>query len=448
MQDKINDTFHAFIKPELTLPATNTGKLDSLRFAVKDVFAIKGHASSAGNPDWLHTHEAAEHTASSIERLLAAGASLTGAAHTDELMYSINGQNAHYGTPINPLAPDRIPGGSSSGSAVAVAAGAVDFALGTDTGGSVRVPAAYCGVYGFRPTHGAVAMDGVIPLAPSFDTVGWMARDSALLLKVGELLLAAGAAAGVEGNAIAAEPDAVGASVRAFGATSESENENAGTAADVTPFSRLLIAEDAWSKAESASELQLRQLVAELEPTMANIEQLTLAPEGLEQWLEAFRTIQGLEIWQTHGEWIKREQPAFGPGIAERFHWSSTLRKEDGEEKAEERHSIRAKLRRLLGTDGLLVIPTIPGTAPDRDISGEAADKQRALTMQLCCIAGLSGLPQVTLPVGEVDGAPIGLSIIAGAGQDLKLLRWIEQHAKLWERSWQPGCGKEGEAAG
>ncbi|KQO10856.1 amidase [Paenibacillus sp. Leaf72] len=408
MQHKIMDTFHAFIKPELTLPATHTGNLDGLRFAVKDVFAIKGHISSAGNPDWLRTHEAAEHTASTIERLLDAGAALTGATHTDELMYSINGQNAHYGTPINPLAPGRIPGGSSSGSAVAVAAGAVDFALGTDTGGSVRVPSAYCGVYGFRPTHGAVAMDGVIPLAPSFDTVGWMARDSTLLLKVGELLLAAEAAARVEGDAAAA--------------------------ADVKLFSRLLIAEDAWSKADSTSVLQLRPFVAELEAVIANTERLTLAPEGLDQWLEAFRTIQGLEIWQTHGEWITREQPAFGPGIAQRFRWASTLRNEDSEQKLEEQCSIRAKLRELLGIDSLLVLPTIPGTAPDRHISGEAADKQRALTMQLCCIAGLSGLPQVTLPVGEVDGAPIGLSIIAGAGQDLKLLRWIVQHAELWER--------------
>lgn len=414
MQHKINDTFHAFIKPELTLPATHKGILDGLRFAVKDVFAIKGHASSAGNPDWLRTHEAADYTASSIERLLAAGATLTGAAHTDELMYSINGQNAHYGTPINPASPDRIPGGSSSGSAVAVAAGAVDFALGTDTGGSVRVPSAYCGVYGFRPTHGAVAMDGVIPLAPSFDTVGWMAQGSALLLKVGELLLAADTTETID-------------------------------AANVKPFSRLLIAEDAWVKAESASAVQLRQLVAELEPAMASAERLTLAPEGLEQWLEAFRTIQGLEIWQSHGEWITREQPAFGPGIAQRFRWASTLQSEDSEKKVEERRSIRAKLHELLGTDSLLFIPTIPGTAPDRDISGDAADKQRALTMQLCCIAGLSGLPQVTLPVGEVDGAPIGLSIIAGAGQDLKLLRWIDQHANLWERSWRPSSGNEGE---
>ena len=107
----------------------------------------------------------------------------------------------------------------------------------------------------------------------------------------------------------------------------------------------------------------------------------------------------------------------FGPGIAQRFRWASTLQSEDSEEKVEERSSIRTKLHELLGTDSLLIIPTIPGTAPDRNISGDAADKQRALTMQLCCIAGLSGLPQVTIPVGEVDGAPIGLSIIAGAGR-------------------------------
>ncbi|KAI7257790.1 hypothetical protein KC345_g10699, partial [Hortaea werneckii] len=179
----------AFRVPELTVPGCGHGTLDGLSFTVKDVFAVAGHRSSAGNPDWLRSHEPPAAHAPAVLKLLQAGAALHGAAHTDELMYSLGGENYHYGTPVNPRGEDRIPGGSSSGSAVAVASGSVDFALGTDTGGSVRVPSAYCGVYGFRPTHGAVDMEGVIPLAPGFDTVGWMAGSAELLLKVGEVLL-------------------------------------------------------------------------------------------------------------------------------------------------------------------------------------------------------------------------------------------------------------------
>ena len=128
-------------------------------------------------------------TARAITCLVEAGASLEGKVHTDELAYSLNGENHFYGTPLNPRAPDRVPGGSSSGSASAVASGACDFALGTDTGGSVRVPASYCGLFGIRPSHGRIPLDGCMPLAPSFDTVGWFARDARLLERVGAVLL-------------------------------------------------------------------------------------------------------------------------------------------------------------------------------------------------------------------------------------------------------------------
>ncbi len=106
---------------------------------------------------------------------------MVGKAITDELTYSLNGENIHYGTPVNPKAPGRIPGGSSSGSAVAVAGELADFALGTDCGGSVRAPASFCGIYGMRPSHGRISTAGVFRLAPRFDTVGWFARDGRLL---------------------------------------------------------------------------------------------------------------------------------------------------------------------------------------------------------------------------------------------------------------------------
>ena len=157
--------------------AAPNGPLRGCTFAVKDVFDIAGHRTGNGHPRLARDPSTAERTASAVERLLAAGARMVGKTYCDELTYSINGENVHYGTPVNPKAPGRIPGGSSSGSAAAVSGGLVDFALGTDCGGSVRIPASYCGIYGIRTSHGLVPADGVVPLAPSFDTVGWFARD-------------------------------------------------------------------------------------------------------------------------------------------------------------------------------------------------------------------------------------------------------------------------------
>ncbi|MDH5535005.1 MAG: amidase family protein, partial [Betaproteobacteria bacterium] len=172
-----------------TMKGSGTGGLAGTTFAAKDIYNIAGHKTGFGSPDWLTTHEAATATAPVVQRLLDAGANLIGKTHTDEMAYSLNGENPHYGTPINPNAPGRIPGGSSNGSAAAVAGGLCDFALGSDTGGSVRAPASFCGIFGVRPTHGRILLDGVCPLAPSFDTVGWFARDAALLERVGQVLL-------------------------------------------------------------------------------------------------------------------------------------------------------------------------------------------------------------------------------------------------------------------
>ncbi|OWR31560.1 amidase [Saccharibacillus sp. O23] len=390
------DRLGAYVDPGIRLPAIGEGVLNGLKFAVKDVFDLQGVTSGAGNPDWLKTHAAAESTAPALVRLLENGATLQGTTHTDELMYSLNGQNAHYGTPVNPAAPERIPGGSSSGSAVAAAAGLVDFAVGTDTGGSVRIPSSYCGLYGFRPTHGAVSAEGVIPLARSFDTVGWMSRDPEVLLRVGEALL---------------EPQ---------------------PSAQASGFKRLFMAREAWELLEagdrSALLAALRGSTAEQAPEERAELRLTESGETLADWSAAFRVLQGTEIAREHGEWIDRANPAFGPGIAERFAWARTLEAQGSE--AEE--ALRARVRRVLverlGEDGLLALPTAPGPAPLLGLGGEEAEAYRAKVMQLSCIAGLSGLPQVTVPIGREDGLPIGLSFIGGPGSDLKLLRWASEH--------------------
>lgn len=382
----MNKDWNAFVDRDLVVNPTDTGTLDGLSFAVKDVFHIQGYTSSAGNPDWLKTHEPAPDHAASIKRLLNQGARLTGTTHTDELMYSLDGENEHYGTPINPKSPERIPGGSSSGSAVAVSAGLVDFALGTDTGGSVRIPSSYCGVYGFRPTHGSVDIAGVIPLALSFDTVGWMARDPQIMLKVGQVLL------GEE----------------------QSHTSN---------FEKFYLGKEAWELTDA--EWREKGLDWVEQSVGKGLKWINLTSSNLSEWVYAFRTLQALEVWETHGEWIEQHQPRFGEAIGNRFRWANSLEKKDSERPIEIRKRARELLVQLLGIDGLLIIPTAPGIAPLRGESGEAVELRRARTLQLCCIAGLAGLPQVTLPIAKIDGSPIGLSILAGHGQDIKLLRWV-----------------------
>lgn len=265
----MKDTWNAFVDSDLYVPPTGTGMLNNLSFALKDVFDVQGHISSAGNPDWLATHQPASEHADVVAALLKEGAALKGVTHTDELMYGLNGENAHYGTPVNPKSADRIPGGSSSGSAVAVAAGLTDFAIGTDTGGSVRIPSSYCGIFGYRPSHGRISTNGLIPLAPSFDTVGVMARDGHTLQKVGAVLL--------------------NSTSRASG------------------FTRLYVPTDVMELVDEQSMRALAPSISHVMESFSTIEEIAIAPQGFSAYMETFRLLQGKEIWQTHGEWIQKE---------------------------------------------------------------------------------------------------------------------------------------------
>lgn len=377
-------TTNAYVNPSICVKPISTGPLDSLKFAVKDVFEIDGVTSSAGNPDWLRTHKAATSHAPSIERLLQAGATLAGTTHTDELMYSLNGENAHYGTPLNPKKPGHIPGGSSSGSASAAAAGDVHFAVGTDTGGSVRIPAAYCGLYGFRPTHDAVSIDGVIPLAKSFDTVGWMAQEIQTMVQVGEVLLKA--------------------------------NDGA-----TEPFTSILIPNEAWALIEEESVEALQGALEALKRNIERSETLSITKDGLNEWRETFRIAQAFEAWQAHGEWITNTNPAFGSGIAERFKMAASISEEHYQKALQEQATITEHMATILPAHTLMVIPTVPGSAHLVNLAEEQIEQRRTRTLQLSCIAGLAGLPQLTIPIDSKNG-PIGLSLIAGANQDLKLL--------------------------
>ena len=355
------------------------GPLDGLTFGVKDLFDVAGLPTGAGSPDWLATHPVPARTASVVQRLLDAGAVMRGKTHTDEIAWSLAGQNAHYGTPINTAAPDRIPGGSSSGSAAAVAAGLVDFALGSDTGGSVRLPASFCGVYGIRTTHGAIPMDGAVPLAPSYDSAGWFARDARVFARVGAVLL----------------PPA-------------------------PPATRLLIAADLFERAGAPVRAALAGAVARIEALLgpATAIRVTDAPD----WREVFRVIQAAEAWTAHGAWVTAVRPNFGPGVRERFEGAAHIPPVDVAAARLRRAAIASALRECVPPGTLLLLPSAPGIAPRRDAGPDEVEASRRAAMDLLCPAGHAGLPQVSLPLGLLDGCPVGLGVIGWPGGDTALL--------------------------
>ncbi len=381
-----DDPVGAFVPHNLDAPiaGSGSGPLAGRTFVVKDLYDIAGRKTGNGSPDFYGATAPAEKTAASVQKLLDAGADLVGVTICDEFFYSLTGANAHYGTPANVRAPGRMPGGSSSGSAAAAAAEICDFSLGSDTGGSVRVPAAFCGLYGIRPTHGRVDLAGGRAMAPSLDTAGWFANEAALFRTIGEVLL----------------------------------DDNAATAAP----NRLLIAEDAFRHANDAVASALKGVLERARAVLPNRETVTVAPDGYDDWRETFRIVQGSEVKQTNLPWVRAHNATLGPGIRERFAMAEAITDEESAWATNMRAQIREQVRGLVPAGTLLCIPTAPVIAPKTDTPPENLEEFRANTMALTCIAGLSGLPQISLPAADVDGCPVGLSFIAWAGGDEALL--------------------------
>jgi amidase len=379
------DTVGAFCRhTHVECAGSARGPLAGYTFGTKDIYDIAGNHTGFGSPEWLATHDAATATAPAVRRLLDAGAHMVGRTHTDEMTYSLNGENAHYGTPINVNAPGRIPGGSSSGSAAAVAAKLVNFALGSDTGGSVRAPASFCGIYGMRPTHGRIPLDGACPLARSFDTAGWFARDAGLMEQVGRVLL--------RDELPAPKP------------------------------SRLLLAQDAFALAGDEVTKALQPALERVTAVLGKAHTVTVASEGLPQWYQVFRTLQGAEVWAQHGEWVTRVKPDLGPGVRERMLWAATVQAKDAEPLKAEREDIARRMYELLADDAVLVLPTLTGIAPRLNTPLAEIDDFRARAMSLLCIAGLARLPQINLPLEKLYGCPLGVSLIAARNGDTMLL--------------------------
>ena len=366
------------------IPGAPNGPLAGLTFAAKDLFDVAGHPTGGGNPDWARQNPVPTRHAWAVQRLLDAGATLIGKTITDEVSLGILGENPFDGTPLNPAAPDRVPGGSSSGSASAVAQGLCDTALGTDTGGSVRVPASFCGLFGIRPTHGRLDLTGMLPQAPSSDTTGWFARDAATFARVAAVML--------------------------------------GEPIPATLPTRLVIAVDAFGFADAATATALQPKVQALVALMKDVRDDMLAPAGLTTWARAQRTLQPWEAWQTFKPWVERDNPRLQYSVARNLAQAAAIPESEREWAAMVRSEARARMTWLLPPGTILCMPTTPFPAPLKGLSLPALAPVRTRILGLAAHGGLTGVPQVSVPGASVDGLPVGLSIVGGYGSDAALV--------------------------
>ena len=381
----MSDTINAFVPGRrVTIEGAPRGPLHGLTFAAKDLFDVAGHPTGGGNHDWARYKPVPTRHAWAVQTLLDAGATLIGKTITDEVSLGILGENAFDGTPLNSKAPDRVPGGSSSGSAAAVAAGLCDTALGTDTGGSVRVPSSFCGLYGIRPTHGRLDLTGMLPQAPSSDTTGWFARDAATFANVSSVLL--------------------GESIQ-----------------DALP-ANLIVAVDAFGFADLAVRTALQPMIKRLTEVIGAAREEIMAPQGLSVWSRAQRTLQPHEAWQTFRPWIEHDNPRMAFNVARGLVFGSMISEADLGWAELMRQEARARMVYLLPPGTILCLPTTPFPAPKKGLPLPVLGPLRDRISCLCSHGGLTGVPQVSIPGATVDGLPIGLSIVGARGTDAMLV--------------------------
>ncbi|TKD38799.1 MAG: amidase [Mesorhizobium sp.] len=369
------------------IPVSNaqSGPLAGLRLAVKDIYDVAGYRTGCGNPQKHREASPASATAPAVQALLDSGARFVGKTQTDELAFSLMGLNAHFPSPVNPAAPDRVTGGSSSGSAAAVAGGLADIAIGSDTGGSIRAPASFCGLIGLRTTHGRISLKGAMPLAPSLDTFGWFARDMATYEKVGTVLLG-----------------------------DDRQRHDLARALALDALDGLVLGPQQAD--------QYRAMVRTVASVLGAPRTVAPLSHSTDDLYWCFRKLQGYEAWQNHGAWISQGDRMLGPGVKERFEHGATIDLATAQYETERRVSFRLELADLLGEDGVLVLPTAPGAAPLKAASFDDLQAYRERALRLLCLSGLSGFPQITLPLGKADGAPFGLSLLGPENSDRQLL--------------------------
>ncbi|KAL5982204.1 hypothetical protein ACLOJK_016274 [Asimina triloba] len=414
------EDFGAFIERFELLPAPQPlppaarHPLAGLTFAVKDIFDIKDYVTGLGNPDWTRTHEPAKRTAAAITYLLKNGATCVGKTVMDEFSFGITGENMHYGTPTNPESQTLIPGGSSSGSAVAVAAELVDFSLGTDTTGCIRIPASFCGILGFRPSHGILPNGGVFANSQSLDTIGtfpgWLARDPFVLQRVGHVLLQASLVERRRARRLIFADDC-------FQLSKVPTQKSIYVVAKAT---------ENLSGYQAPKHINIGPYIASKVPSLKVFHE---ASTNMQQGISTLKALshvmvllQRYEFKSNHEEWFKTVKPKLAPDIRVRVLAALNASHENIKLFYKARTEMRDALSSLLKDDGILVIPTVsdsPSVLTSRKSSStEFLDR----TLALLSIATMSGCCQVSVPLGKHDDCPIAVSFIASHGADKFLL--------------------------
>lgn len=386
-EEPFSDPLDAFCKDTNAYLAGPEGRpLSDLKYAAKDIFDVAGFVTGGGNPDWKATQPPADQHAWIVETLLNAGATMVGKTHTDELTRGILGENAHYGTPINPRALGRVPGGSSSGSAAAVAGGLVDFALGSDTGGSVRIPASFCGLWGLRPTHDRIPLEGILKQASSYDTIGWFTRDATTYAQVAQIVFQT-------------------------------------SIPDSSP-ARIIIAQDLFDEADENVSAALLPIAEKIAAMVGSSTTVKLAPNGLAEWSAQQNVLQSKEAWDTVKDWVDQVNPRFSFWVSERYQFAINLTDAQINEAAAVRDSLRIRMDEVFAGGGFLCLPTAVVPAPLRGLPASAKKDVQSRLSRLTCIAGTTGRPQLSMPLGEVNGMPVGISIMGDRGSDEQLINF------------------------
>ena len=379
------DALQAFVRDNhIAISGLEEGPLAGLTFGIKDVFEIVGSTYSNGHPEWLKTHEPADFTASIVTNMLEAGADLVGKTMCDELLFSLSGENWHYGSPINPHDPRRYCGGSSSGTVAAVAGGLADFAIGTDCLGSIRVPPSYTGLLGIRASIGRISTDGQTPYSDTLDSSGFVAEDPEIFRKVSDVLLG------------------------------EDEVK--------TDFKKLFIAEDSFNSVNQDVQEALKPAVDHIKSFFDKVTFGKISNTSLENWTDTLQAIQEYEVWESFGGWAKKHRPIFSDSIGERLQRASQVTLSEYKTALAEREEIIEEVKQVIDDETVLCVPSTASVAPLRTSSDEEINENRAQTSKLLCVSPLTGMPQINLPLAEKEEVPLGISLLSTANSDQELV--------------------------
>jgi amidase len=373
--------------PKKDISLNEYGLLSNLNFVLKDMCDVKNLKTSCGNPDFFKKCDFANDYAPFLKDLLNEGPVLKGITVCDEFFYSLIGENGHYGTPTNLNAPSCVPGGSSSGSAAALTTDLYDFSIGSDTGGSVRIPASFCGLIGMRPTHNRINTKGVYPMAPSFDTIGWFANNPEIFQKVGNVLL----------NNI--------------------ERSN-------VDFKQYVVAEDLLELCDAEVQDNFNNYI---NVNIPNINKTRLSTNTKAIIADNFRILQGAEVKENIIPWIENNKPNISPEIRSRIDMASKITDIEVNRALIFRKTLIDEIKKSLPEGTIAVFPTSPFSAPKSGQDDESLGSFRKRLMELTSIAGMTSRPQITIPRLKDKSGPVGISLLGWKYSDEILLNKLTE---------------------